>query len=152
MQLASAEAGPFKLTVWTSPDPARVGEVHVAAAVVSAEDALPILDADVFVELIPQSGQGEVLSGQATTEASTNKFLYERIFEIPAEEIYVVSVTVTDSSGQQGEASFPLAVEPPPPLIFGIAAVLVLAMVTGGAVWFYLRSTTPKGEEAVANG
>ena len=150
MQLASIEAGPFKLTVWTSPDPARVGEVHVAAAVVSAEDALPILDGEVFIELIPLDGQGAVLSGQATTEASTNKFLYEEIFEIPAEEDYTVLITVRDSSGQQGEASFPLAVEPAPPLIFGIAAVLLLAAVTGGAVWFYLRSSADRPE--IGNG
>lgn len=146
MQVASADAGPFKLTVWTSPDPAVVGEVHVAAAVASAEDALPILDAEVFIELTPQSGQGEQLSGQATTEESTNQFLYETIFDVPAEGLYQVTVTATGADEAEGSVSFDLEVESAPPLLLGLAALVVLAVVTGGAVYFYLRSTSSQAK------
>jgi hypothetical protein len=31
-----------------------------------------------------------------------------------------------------------------PPLIFGLAALVVLAVVTGGAVYFYLRWSSPQ--------
>jgi hypothetical protein len=153
MQIASEDAGPFKLTVWTSPDPATAGEVHVAAAVASAEDALPILDAALFIEMIPQNGQGEILSGQATTEDSVNRFLYETIFDVPEVGLYLVSVTATGADGQQGAVSFELEVQEAPPLIFGLAALVVLAVVTGGAVYFYLRWSSPQPvlEEADAS-
>lgn len=144
MQIASADAGPFKMTAWTSPAPAQVGEIHVATSVASAEDALPILDADVLIELVPQNDQGEMLSGRATTDNSVNRFLYETIFDVSSEGVYQVTVTATGSEGQQGAVSFDLEVESAPPLILGAAALVVLAAVTGGAVYFYLRSTSPQ--------
>jgi hypothetical protein len=116
----------------------------VAAAVASAEDALPILDAALFIEMIPQNGQGEILSGQATTEDSVNRFLYETIFDVPEVGLYLVSVTATGADGQQGAVSFELEVQEAPPLIFGLAALVVLAVVTGGAVYFYLRWSSPQ--------
>jgi hypothetical protein len=150
MQIASADAGDFKLTIWTSPDPARTGEIHVAAAVASAETALPILDATVFVELEPQNAQVETLRQQATTEDSTNQFLYESIFEVPAEGLYQVSVMVDGTGGEKGDVTFDLLVEPAPPLILGIIALVILAGVTGGAVYLYLRWTAPQPEAVTA--
>jgi hypothetical protein len=144
MQVASKDAGPFKLTVWTSPDPARTGQVHVATAVASAEDALPVLDAEVYVELADQNGQGETLDGQATTDNSTNQFLYEHIFDVPNEGLYEVTVTAIGSNLEFGAVSFDLQVEAPPSLALGIVALVIVAIVTGVAVWFYLGSTSPQ--------
>ncbi len=146
MQVASEDAGAFKLTVWSSPDPAQKGEVHVATAVASAETALPILDAEVFVQLAPQAIQGDVLSEQATTEEATNQFLYEAIFDVPAEGMYQVTVAVVGVDGQEGEVSFDLLVETAPPLILGIIALVALSVVTGAAVFLYLRWTQPQVE------
>jgi hypothetical protein len=142
MQVASADAGDFKLTIWTSPDPAQTGKVHVATAVASAEDALPVLDAEVFIRLTPQDVEAESLEGKASREDSTNQFLYESIFEVPEEGQYQVTVTVSGTAGEQGEVSFDLAVEPAPPLIIGLIVLVILAVVTGGAVWFYLRNSS----------
>ncbi|MFZ0546205.1 MAG: hypothetical protein WAM60_12240 [Candidatus Promineifilaceae bacterium] len=147
MQVASMDAGVYKLTVWTSPNPAYVGQVHVATAVVSAEDALPVLDASVFVNLVPQSLQGEGFSKEATTDDSVNKFLYESIFDITAEDTYQVTVTVNGADGNQGEVTFDLEVVPGPPLFLVLAALVVLGIVTGGAVWFYLRATSPTPQD-----
>jgi hypothetical protein len=146
MQLASQDAGPFKLTVWTSPDPAQIGEVHVAAAVASAEDALPVLDAGVFIEMVPQSGPGARLSGEATTEDSVNQFLYEAIFDVDHEGFYQVTVTATGTDGRQGVVSFALEVGPAPPLLPGLIGIILVAVITAVAVWFYLRATAPKAE------
>lgn len=144
MQVASQDAGPFKLTVWTSPDPAVPGEVHVATAVASAESALPILDAEVFIQLVPQNDGIELLEGTATTEESVNQFLYETIFDVEEEGLYEVKVLVTGSDGGQGEVSFALEVEEAPSLVLGLVGIVVLAVITGAAVWFYLRSTQPQ--------
>jgi hypothetical protein len=144
MQLASVEAGPYMLTVWTSPEPVQVGEVHVAAAIVSAYDALPILDAQVDVRLWLQNGENVVLNGRATREDSTNKFLYESVFEVPVEGSYQTTIQVTGADGQQGDVAFDMEVVPRPPLVLGVIALIILAVVTGGAVWFYLRSSQPE--------
>jgi hypothetical protein len=111
MQLASEPAGPYKLTVWTSPDPATTGEeLHVAMAVVLAEDASPVLEADIQVRLTPVDG-GPVISGAATIENSENKFLHEAILQVETQGDYLVAISVTGADGGSGQASFPLAVE-----------------------------------------
>src|SRR5690606_23754773 len=56
-QLSDVEAGPFRLFVWTSPEPWRAGgEAHVTVAVTSLDDAgqtIPVDDASVAIELAP---------------------------------------------------------------------------------------------------
>lgn len=134
MQLASEPAGPYKLTVWTSPDPARVGELHVATAVVLAEDASPILDAEVVIELILESGEGPALSASATTDDSDNKFLYEAIFEPTSSGLYLVKVSVNGVNGESGDVAFDLELEPAAgfdplwlvPAFLGLGAVVLL--------------------------
>lgn len=133
MQLSAAPAGPYKMTVWTSPDPATLDELHVALAVVLAEDASPILDAKVIVQLVPADGS-PVLVEPATTEDSENKFLYEAIFEPPKSGLYQVDIEVTGTDGTTGNASFDLEIVDDPglnllyliPAGLGLAAVLLL--------------------------
>ena len=106
MQLASEAAGPYKLTVWTSPEPVTVGEMHVAVAVVLAEDASPVLDAIVFVDLKPVGGSGQTITSQATAEDATNKFLREAIIDLAAAGPYQATITVEGADGMSGSASF----------------------------------------------
>lgn len=129
MQLAAEPAGPYMLTVWTSPDPVQVGEVHVAIAVVQAEDALPVLEADVLVRLTPEDG-GQAISGPATTENSENKFLHEAILDVAESGNYQVDIVVEGADGGLGEASFPLVVEggAGPNWALALAAVAVVAV------------------------
>lgn len=146
MQVASEDGGPYKFTVWTSPDPAVIGQVHVATAVASAEDALPVLDAEVFIGLAPKDGSGQNFEEQAVIQNSANQFLYEVIFDLPEEEVYEVTVTAVGSDFQFGSVTFDLEVGSPPSLGLGILALVGLAIITGVAVWFYLGSTKPKSE------
>ena len=107
LQLAAAQAGPYQTSVWTSPDPAAVGELHVALSVVLAEDASPVLDAAVLVQLTSlEDGAG--LSSPATTEDSTNKFLYEAILELDHPGPYLVTIEISGSDGGNGAVSFEL--------------------------------------------
>lgn len=110
MQLAAEPAGPYNLTVWTSPDPVEVGELHVAIAVVQAEDASPVLEADIQVQLT-QDGGDSAISSRATVENSENKFLHEAILEVSESGSYLVTITIEGADGGAGEASFPLVVE-----------------------------------------
>jgi len=107
LQLSAASAGPFQTSVWTSPDPAAVGEIHVAVSVVLAEDASPVLDAAVLVQLTLLE-DGAVLSAPATTEDSANKFLYEAILEPDHPGPYLVTIEISGSDGGNGAVSFEL--------------------------------------------
>lgn len=135
LQLGSQPAGPFQLTVWTSPEPARVGPLHVAAAVVTAAAAAPVLDAQVTVTLAPHNGSGESLTAAATTETSDVNFLYEAIMEPATAGEYVVTVDVAGADGSRGQVAFDLAVAEAAgfswlyliPLVLGMAALALFA-------------------------
>ncbi len=133
MQLSAAPAGPYKMTVWTSPEPATLDELHIALAVVLAEDASPVLDAEVLVQLIPADGS-LVLEEPATTEDSENKFLYEAIFEPATTGLYQVDIQVSGTDGATGNTSFDLEIVDDSglnllyliPVGLGLAAVFLL--------------------------
>ncbi len=112
-QLSGVAAGPFWLTVWTSPDTVRVGELHVTVGIGGVDGApnVPVLDAVVEVEIAAQSEEGVSLSSVATTEQSSNKFLYEVDFVLPESGLYLVTVKVSGADGQ-GSGSFDLEVLP----------------------------------------
>jgi hypothetical protein len=101
--------------------------------VVLADDASPVLDANVIVQLVPVDG-GPALAEPATTEDSENKFLYEAIFNPPSPGRYQVDIQVTGSDGGTGDASFELEIVDNSglnllyliPAVLGIAAVLLL--------------------------
>ncbi len=139
MQLSAAEAGPYKLTVWTSPDPAGVGELHVAVALVLAEDASPVLDAQINVQLTPVDG-GSGQSRPATTEDSENKFLYEAVFEPTEPGLYQIDILVNGADGSMGEAGFELDITGGSsfnslyliPIALGLVAVILLIVAFRG--------------------
>lgn len=110
MQLSAEPAGPFKMTVFTSPDPAVAGEIHVAALIFLAEDASPLLDANVLVEAKPLEDNGSIHSSPAVLGEAENKLLFEAILDISNPGRYLVTVSVEEGDGQSGEASFELDV------------------------------------------
>lgn len=110
LQLRGVAAGPYSLTIWTSPEPVRTGEIHVTVGVGGVEGT-PILDADVEVEITALRDLGTSLSGAATREQSPNKFLYEADFELTETGLYLVIVTVNGVQGH-GSAGFELKVQP----------------------------------------
>lgn len=130
MQLAAEPAGPYDLTVWTSPDPVTTAEpLHVAIAVVMAEDAAPVLEADVQVYLTPDDG-GPAISGPATIENSDNKFLHEAILDVGNSGNYLVEISVQGADGGAGQVSFPLLVEGGG----GVNWIVILAAIVVAAV------------------
>lgn len=144
MQLAAEPAGPYMMTVWTSPDPARVGEVHVALALVLAADASPILDADVIIRLNSLEADKELVE-PATTDNSENKFLYEAIFDLDEPGIYQIDIVASGLDGASGATSFELEIESAAgfnwlyliPIVLGLAAIAFLV--------FALRHQPNKG-------
>lgn len=129
--------GPYRLYVWTKPDPIRVGRAHFTIGVFSrpagsAQDE-PVLDANVELALVPKAG-GNRWQGWASREASANKLYYEADVTIPAEGEWQVTVRISGPSGG-GSAEFDLiAVEAGINwMVVGGAAIAVVAI----GWWFF---------------
>ncbi|MFQ5576214.1 MAG: FixH family protein [Anaerolineae bacterium] len=104
-QLVNAPAGPYRVSVWTQPDPLRAGEVHFTVAVTDPAAGAPILDAGVTVTLTPLSGSGAAISSPATHREAVNKIFYETDFELPAAGRWQVVVAVDGPRGR-GQTDF----------------------------------------------
>lgn len=112
-QLTNAQAGPYWVSVWTDPDPIRVGEFHVTVAVSEApepgastlEAGDLVLDATVYVRVEPVSQSGTALVAAATRDNAVNKLFYEADLTLPAEGQWHVDILVDGPTGA-GDASF----------------------------------------------
>jgi len=118
-QLTNAEVGPYWISVWTQPDPPRVGDLHLTAALAEpgAADAplkeagAPILGASIEVQLRPLDRPGEVISTVASHEKAVNKLFYEADLLIPHPGRWQATLKVYGPDGGSGSVGFELEVE-----------------------------------------
>jgi hypothetical protein len=118
-QLVNAQAGPYRVSAWTQPEPIRVGTLHLSVAVSESpgpgssgeETGDLVLDAAVRVRMNPMSQPGPGLVTSATREDAVNKLLYEADVELPAEGQWQVVISVEGAAGT-GSASFNIEVLP----------------------------------------
>ena len=109
-QLTNAEAGPYWVSVWTQPDPLRVGQAHFTVAVSQPapltagrqEAGPPVLGADVQVQAQPLDHAGGGLQVQATHEGAANKLFYEADLDLPETGRWEVFVNVKGDAGSGG--------------------------------------------------
>lgn len=139
-QLTNEDIGPYWISVWTSPNPAREGQLHVTVSIAEPGEGgeqqagAPVLGAAVELILIPPSGTMDAISARATNEQSANKLYYEADVHIPVAGDWLVQIDVQGAEGS-GQAQFELTVEPAQDngwLLPGGAAFLVIA-----AFFFY---------------
>jgi hypothetical protein len=118
-QLVNAQAGPYRVSAWTQPEPIRVGTMHLSIAVSESpgpgsggeETGDLVLDAAVQVQMNPMSRPGPGLVTSASREDAVNKLLYEADMELPAEGQWQVVISVEGAAGT-GSASFNIEVLP----------------------------------------
>lgn len=156
-QLINAEAGPYWLSVWTQPDPIRVGEFHITVAVSEApepgastrEAGDLVLDATVLVQAESLGQAAEALVAPATRDNAVNKLFYEADLTLPAEGRWQVDIRVSSAAGA-GNATFDVEALPPAAFntLLGLGwplwAGLGLVLVTTG--WWVQMSRRQKGE------
>lgn len=82
VRLSVRENG-YRITVFTSPTPLRVGPVDVSVLVQDADRGEPMRDVAVLVRLTPIDPTGPVLEQSASREAATNKLYQAALFELP---------------------------------------------------------------------
>jgi hypothetical protein len=151
IQLVSVSTGDFLLTVWTAPDPVRVGELHVIVGVTMAADGTVVLDDELHIEVTASSGLVEPLSDRATRANSDNKFLYEANLAPPEAAWYQVRLDVGHPQHQGGEATFNVEVLPAAgPNWLPIALLLLLLLGPGTALFIRRRRGAGRGSGAPA--
>lgn len=122
-QLTNILVGPYRLFVWSQPEPLRAGEMHITVAVVeavgtaTANDSAavldtPVLNATVQLELRPVDNPAQVLVSAATRDQAIFPQYYEANLEVPTVGSWQARVIVTGPAGK-GNASFDFAVLPP---------------------------------------
>ena len=134
-QITDAPAGPFRLFVWTNPDPWRTGaEVHVTVAVTEVDGAgqtTPVTDAVVTVRLYNDGQPAQEVTLAATPLPAAAGF-YEADGLVPGAGRWQVEVQITGSAGV-GAGSFTQEVQPGDSsinwLVWGGGALALVALV-----------------------
>lgn len=151
LRIAAAPLGPYQLSVWTAPEPPRVGRVHVTVGLAAATDGAPVTGETVRVTAYGPEGTAPV-SSMATHEGALIPVLYEADLFLPTPgawrfEVDVVGVGSAEFSLQVGEAA------PNWPLygLIGVAVVVGgwVLMVRGGRQRSRRRRTVAPESKAV---
>lgn len=124
--LNNVPSGPFRVYVWSDPEPPEVGEYHVTIALTENVEGDstglaggPVLDASVTVELT-HVDSGETLSALATHDDALNKLFYVASFEPARKGLWSVQVRILppgchesqNGAGQQaGDSAMPCDTE-----------------------------------------
>ncbi|MCG3211672.1 MAG: hypothetical protein FOGNACKC_05318 [Anaerolineae bacterium] len=117
-QLTNAEAGPYRVSVWTQPQPLTTDQAHFSVAVFTPlaegfNTGLPVLDADVELILIPRNNGAAGLVLPIRRTNSVNKLYYETDVQLPTTGHWDVEINVSGDAGT-GRASFSIDVQSPP--------------------------------------
>ena len=139
-RLTNVEAGPYWVSVWSEPDPLRVGQAHISVAVSRPtepgegyrEAGPPILDATVRVQFTALDHSGETMTGQATHKGAANKLFYETDLELPEVGRWQVEIAV---EGPEGSGSATFEAQVAPPTAFNWTWIGGLGVVALAAVW-----------------
>jgi hypothetical protein len=134
VQLNRAAAGPYALSVWTQPTPARAGPWRVDVAVMRA-GGVAIGDAAVRVRAQPLGGPARPVEADAQRDADPLGMRYRASLTLGAAGPWVVSVSVAGPEGA-GSLSFPVDVEPASRDWWGLvglgaAGVALVAVIVG---------------------
>ncbi len=114
LKIADELAGPYLLSVWISPTDLKAGDpVHVTISVQTTieNSTIPVLDAEILVQLSPVGSSEPILLTPATTEQSVNKLLYESDMTVNEPGNYIINIIVSGSEGE-GTAAFSIEVQP----------------------------------------
>jgi hypothetical protein len=120
VQLAKAPAGPYLVSVWTLPDPPRVGSLDVSLAVMEPRTERALLDATARLTATPRGGPAGVLAHALERGAGGNPILYHALLDVPAAGPWQVTITVDGPAGS-GQVGFDLAVERAPSILWSVA-------------------------------
>ncbi len=119
-------SGPFVITVFSAPEPLRVGPADLSILVQDEADDAPVLDARISLEAVPPpGGAGEVVRLEATRAQAINKLFYATPFTPRQPGAWTLGVRV-HRGAHVAEAQAVLPVGPAPPGLLRIWPYLAL--------------------------
>jgi len=123
VQIARADGGivifqrdssPFIITLFSTEIPLRPGPADLSVLLEKTDGHLPILDAQVFIELEHEGGT--IIHAAATRSQARNKLLYCSVINIPSAGRWKISVHVIHGNNA-AEVLSDLVVAAPQPLL-----------------------------------
>jgi hypothetical protein len=94
----SEHVGPYRISVFTSPEPLRIGIADVSVFVQDAGSGAAAADAVVRLTLTPVAGSGAVVY-TATADQAVNKLLRAAAVDLPAAGLWRLGVDVEGPRG-----------------------------------------------------
>lgn len=105
-QLSNEPAGPYLLSVWSDPNPAVVGKLHLTVALADAESGAAITGADITLT----ARQDETtLTASASHEGALVPEFYEADLDLPSAGEWQFQIDISGDGGS-GQAGFTLDV------------------------------------------
>jgi hypothetical protein len=143
LQCELAPAGPYVVSVWTAPDPARVGLLDFSASILRSDTRRPVSDVGMRLKARAAAAPGFV-EGVGSREAGglfdfLAPPLYHVKVDIPAPGRWHVAVSVAGSAGH-GEVGFDIDVAPPLAIPWRVIAASVAVAVILVAAWLAAKS------------
>ncbi len=146
-QLVNVIAGPYHLSVWTQPEPLRVGEAHFSIAVEQPAMAAEPFDDELTVQLLlsapepePEPEPSSRTSSRSIPYPTTPQTrLFQRYYEadllLLAEGAWRATLLIDGAAGH-GEAEFPFTVSPAQRISWTVISWSTLAVVAVlGIIW-----------------
>lgn len=110
VRVAAERAGPYEVTVFTSPVPLQAGEIDVS--VLLQRPAAPEIVKDAQIEVVVTTAGGATVGRfPATREQATNKLYYAAKFPLEQPGRYRIAVEISGPEGS-GAVGFEAPVEP----------------------------------------
>lgn len=132
VRLARAAAGPYLVSVWTDPSPARVGFLDVSVAVMRPPKGEPVLDTRVRLHAARATAATPPVSVVLALGAGGNLLLHHGEVELPTEGPWHFSLEVDGPAGH-GQVALDLEVGPsrlPEWVLAGAGLALLAAAAT----------------------
>ncbi|MEJ2217821.1 MAG: hypothetical protein P8099_14520 [Gemmatimonadota bacterium] len=140
VQVSQAPAGPFLVTVFTSPIPLRTGGIDVSVLLQDRATQAPVHDAQVTVTAEPVDHEGQTDTYPATRAQATNKLFLAAEFAIHDAGKWRFTVTARNANGE-GTVHFETNVRGPGLLDRGIWVWGIIAIPVVLVLWFMTRKS-----------
>jgi hypothetical protein len=107
------DAGPFRITVWSAPEPLRAGPADLSVLVQRRDGGAAVLDAQVELRL-DGPGSGPPIAARATRAQATNQLLQAAAVTLPVAGTWTLRASVRQG-GDAVEVAGELPVAAPAP-------------------------------------
>jgi YtkA-like protein len=148
--LVKQNAGPLTISIFSSPEPLRVGTGDISVMVQRSEDKSTVLDATVKLHLTHSTPDGiSEIFVPATHQKATNKLLYASQVNLTAEGAWKLVCTV-DSKAGNAEVAANINVMPAQPRIltywpyFAVVPLIVILFAINQWLKAKRKATNPR--------